>query len=133
MTRGEDALSSEHIRAVTALPGPKRYSYFVKKSADRGSVWGLYDGGWATMRSEHNVAHMPVWPTADFAALCASGEWRTYKPSEVEVHVFLDQLLPQLRKDRTGVAVFVTPNDRGAVPSLDVLERDMRAELSRIE
>ncbi|HET9158764.1 MAG TPA: DUF2750 domain-containing protein [Myxococcaceae bacterium] len=130
MTR---TLSSEQITAVIALNGPKRYAHFIKRAADEGEAWGLYEGGWALMGDGDERPLFPIWPAREYAQLLAVGEWASHEPRAIPVHSLLDELLPDLREKGTGLAVFPVPSGRGVVPELDVVEADLRQELSRIE
>jgi hypothetical protein len=126
-------ISKKQISAVSALPGPKRYSHFVKVAADRARVWGLFSDGWALAANAEGEKTFPVWPEAEYAALCAVGEWAGYVPKEIEVHDFLDELVPMLQESGVRVSVFVLPSDKGVTPTVDELVRDLRAELDLIE
>ena len=65
--------------------------------------------------------------------MCANGVWRDYVPEEIDIQEFLDELLPRLREDSVKIAVFMTPEDRGVVPTLEQIEADLRTELARYE
>lgn len=125
--------SQKKVDAVTALPGAERYSHFVKVAADLRAVWGLYHSGWALVLDADGRPFFPIWPAAPYAAQCAISEWEGYQPRQIELDDFLEQLLPQLRQSNTGVAVFLTPTEQGTTPALEVIEADLRSELSRIE
>src|SRR5687767_4146488 len=40
-------LKENEMAAVLALPGPERYAHSIKKIADEGQVWSLWQEGWA--------------------------------------------------------------------------------------
>lgn len=96
----------QKLAAVIALPGPKRYDHFIKTAADQRKVWGLYEKGWALMGSAHGQQLFALWPAPEYAALKATGDWAHYAPREIDLDDLLDRLLPELRVDGTGVAVF---------------------------
>jgi hypothetical protein len=127
------ALSSKEITAVISLPGPKRYSHFIKRVADAGEAWGLYDDGWALLGDDDERPLFPLWPAREYAQLLAVGEWARYEPKPIPVHSLLDELLPDLREKGTGLSVFPVASLLGVVPELDLVETDLRQELSRIE
>ncbi|SRR6266404_6078337 len=126
-------IGEKKLAAVVALPGADRYSHFVKVVADQNQVWGLYDDGWALMGTDDGAEVFPVWPAKEYAALCRIGEWQQYVPRAIPMDSFLGESLPFLKKSGTLLGVFPTPNDKAVTPSLDQVERDIRAELSRIE
>lgn len=123
----------QKVLAITNLPGPDRYSHFVKVAADLRSVWGLYQDGWALMRDSDGNSYFPLWPAEPYAAQCAASEWAGYQPREIDLDDLFDALIPKLLESDTGVAVFPTPGERGVTPAIEMLETDLRAELSRIE
>ena len=127
------SISEKKLAAILALPGPERYSHFIKVVADREKVWALYDNGWALMATDHGVEVFPVWPEQEYAVLFAVGEWQHYSPREIPIQSFLDELLPKLRESGTLLGVFPTSGHKAVTPSLDEVERDIRMELSRFE
>lgn len=40
-------MDEKEFNAVIRIPANVRYEHFIKQVADRETVWGLYDGGWA--------------------------------------------------------------------------------------
>jgi len=126
-------IGPEKLKAVLALPGPKRYSHFVKVAADQNCVWGLYADGWALMETDAGERVFPVWPAEPYAAALAHADWAEYVPRRIEIDSFIDELLPSLRQTGTLLGVFPVPGDRGVTPEFDVVVKDIKAELSRIE
>jgi uncharacterized protein DUF2750 len=56
-------LNDKEFAAVLALPAPRRYEYFVKKVADRDTMWSLRDrDGWVTTADDDGNLHLPFWP-----------------------------------------------------------------------
>lgn len=121
------------VDAITALPGAERYSHFVKVAADLPAVWGLYRAGWALARDADGKFYFPLWPAEPYAAQCALAEWAPYEPREIPMDEIFDELIPGLKLADTGIAIFPTPGEKGTTPELDVIEADLRFELSRIE
>jgi Protein of unknown function (DUF2750) len=126
-------MNDKQLAAVFALPGPKRYSHFIKAAADQRRVWGLFDDGWALVGTEDGAEAFPLWPAKEYAAAYGAGEWEGYSPREIDLDSLLGILLPKLRESGTLVAVFPTPSNKGVIPSIDLLEENLRTELSRIE
>lgn len=119
--------------AVLALPGPKRYSHFIKVAADQRRVWGLFSDGWAMAGTDEGRHAFPLWPAAEYALSSALEEWEGYEPREIDLNTLFEVLLPRLREAGDLVAVFPTPLQKGVFPDLGVLEEDLRRELDRIE
>lgn len=126
-------ISDKKRAAVLALPGPQRYSHFIKVAADQNRIWGLYRDGWALMGAENGVEVFPVWPAEEYAVSCATGEWSSYLPRPISLESLLQELLPSLKKSGTLLGVFPTPADKATTPSLDQVRDDLTTELRRIE
>ena len=125
--------SSKEIEAVLKLPGPKRYSHFVKVVADWEEAWGLYDDGWAMAGGEEGVLVFPIWPAREYAELCATGVWENYTPESIPLKDLLEELLPKLKEDGVLPGVFYTPSDKGVLPLADQLLEDLRTECEKYE
>ncbi|MEW6349323.1 MAG: DUF2750 domain-containing protein [Thermodesulfobacteriota bacterium] len=129
-------ITKKQIEAILALPGPKRYSHFIKLAADQNMVWGLYSEGWALAgtddQSNQNEV-FPIWPAREYAALCATGIWEGYCPREISLDDLLNGLIPRLKDTGRLLGVFYTPNDKGVLPSFDQFVADILSERARIE
>src|SRR4051794_28979139 len=101
------------IDAVLALPGPTRYSHFIKVAADQRKVWGLFLDGWALAETNDGMAVFPIWPAMEYAKSCAMGVWCEYKEREIDLDTLFNVLLPRLRKTGTLLGVFPTPTEHG--------------------
>jgi len=127
-------LSQKQIEAVTALPGPKRYSHFIKMVADCSEVWGLYNDGWALAgRNDDNTTVLPVWPNIEYAQLCAKNYWEGFKPKSIEIFEFIDVFVPELSEEGILVCVFYLANDKGVIPTTEQLIEDLKEELAKYE
>ncbi|MEQ5774613.1 DUF2750 domain-containing protein [Thalassospira sp. NFXS8] len=124
-------ISQKQINAVVALPGPDRYAHFIKKIVDREEVWGLHLDGWALAGQGEDKNLFPVWPLKEYTLLCADHEWNGFVPKSLSLEEFVDELLPKLKRDEVGVAVFYTPFDLGVVPSFDQLREDIENEIKK--
>lgn len=100
---------------VEGLAAPERFSYFVRKVADSGQMWGLFSSGWAMAANSAHVKVMPVWPEEDFASACATDAWVGYQPKAILLSDFVSNWMPGMTKDQVSVGVFPTRSDRGVV------------------
>jgi hypothetical protein len=127
-------LDPREFAAVSALPGPARFKYFVGRVADWATVWGLKDAnGWVAAADDDGKPAFPVWPHPDFAAACATGDWSGNTPAPIEVHAFVETWLPNLADDGSVVAVFPTGRMSGACVAALELQAVLRTELARLE
>jgi len=126
-------INQKKLESVLALPGPKRYSHFIKVSADQRKVWGLWNEGWALASTDEGQQVFPLWPAMEYAHQCAIDTWANYEAREIDLDRLFDELLPDFESSGMLVGVFPTPCSHGVTPALKQLEADLRNELSRIE
>lgn len=122
-------INQQQIESVLALPSEKRYQYFVKLAADREEVWGLYDDGWALAGTDTDTKILPLWPTKEYASLCAKDEWAEYIPEPIDLDEFLSEFLPGLKDAGILPGIFYTPIDKAVTPTIERLLNDITAEL----
>lgn len=126
-------LNEKEIQAILSLNGRKRYNYFIKFVSDMEKVWGLYQDGWALVSDENSSVKFPLWPAKEYASLCSTNEWTSYKPKSINMDEFIDTLIPLLLKDHIGIAIFPTPESKGVIVDCTELKGDLDRELSRYE
>lgn len=126
-------LHPKQIESVVALPGPERYSHFIKQVADSEKVWGLYQDGWAMAETDEGTRVFPLWPAEEYAALCAENEWSDYEPEMIELKDLMSELLPMLERDGVVPGIFYTQGDKGVTPEIGRLREDLQHERSRYE
>lgn len=123
----------QRIANLLSLPGPVRYEHFIKRVADTQRVWGLFSDGWALARRDDGASVFPVWPSPEFAVLCASGDWAGFQAKDIPIADFLDELLPRLREEGVRPGIFYTPTGQGVLPEYERLIDDLQAELAKYE
>ncbi|MNF51796.1 hypothetical protein D3C84_331240 [compost metagenome] len=124
-------INQKQISSVRALPPEKRYEHFVKVVADWQEVWGLYNDGWALAATDTDITVFPMWPTKEYAALCAEREWAGCNPEKFSLDDMLSELLPKLKRDGFVPGIFYTPTDNGVTPSIDQFVSDLSEELKK--
>jgi hypothetical protein len=127
-------VNDREFKSVLALPAPRRYGYFIKRSADHGELWGLRaDRGWVVAEDDEGNRHFPVWPHPRFAEACSTGPWEGEDPKAIDIDEWVEAWIPRLREDGFRIAVFQTPADQGTSVSPERLKRDLEEELSLFE
>lgn len=122
-------ISEKQIESVIALPPPKRYSHFVKKTVGWGEVWGLYNNGWAMSEDKNGNMIFPVFPEKAYAERCISDEWSSFKAKPIELGDFLNLLLPKLKDDGVEIGVFYTLEHGSIAVDITTLVTDLNNEL----
>jgi hypothetical protein len=120
-------LEAEEIQHLLALPAAERAVTFVQVVVDWEEAWGLKDATGLIVTRETNT--MPLWPHAAFAEACARDAWADTTPEPISLAELLEDLLPLLEEDGTGVAVFPTPGDAGTVMPPGELRERLEREL----
>ena len=125
-------VNDAEFESVLALSAPRRYGYFIKRSAGYGELWGLYgDGGWVMAEDDDGRTLFPVWPHPRFAEACATEAWADGTPQAIDIDEWTEAWIPQLSNQGFGIAVFQTPSDRGIAVSPDRIKGDLEDELSQ--
>jgi Protein of unknown function (DUF2750) len=118
------------MSSVTALCAADRYAYFVKKVADENRLWSLWKDGWVLALDEAGRQVIPVWPHQNYAVACSSGDWSGHTAKEIDLDVWIKRWLPGIKKDNRLIAVFPTPDDKGAVVESGRIGADLEEEMS---
>src|SRR4051812_8150468 len=111
----------KEIEAMLTADGRRRYEYFVHRVCDTRKVWGLYDGGWASLR-DGDQKLIPLWPHEAYATRFKKEDWISYTPKEIELGVFLEQWISGLRSEGIQPAIFPVDSGAAVVVTLDDLE-----------
>jgi hypothetical protein len=119
--------SQERMQAVLRLPAERRYTYFLQRAVESGEVWGLDAEGWALAFDEAGRDVLPLWPSPEFAAICANRLWAGFQPRSIKLEELLGHVLPQLAQEGMPVGVFFTPAGQGHPVSARELMEALRA------
>lgn len=119
----------KEIEAMLAAEGRKRYEYFIHRVCDTRKIWGLYDGGWASL-GDGEKKLIPFWPHEAYASRFRATDWSAYAPKEIELGVFLESWIPGMRSAGASPAIFPVGSGSSVLVSLDDLEANLRHELS---
>jgi hypothetical protein len=125
-------LAEKEFETLSAAEAPEQYGYFVERCVENEQVWALIDeeDNWAAFGAPDEGVMLCVWPHPRFAEACAYGDWSSRETVPVDVEVFVEEVLPDLIREGTLVAVF--PTEDTAVPvEPERLMRDMAYEMGR--
>ena len=91
--------------AGEAIPVPSR------SRRRQAKVWGLAIQGadWAMVETDDGKSLFAVWPHRRYAEACRARHWAQREPTPIEVHEFIDGLIPKLITDGIDVAAFPCP------------------------
>jgi hypothetical protein len=128
-------VNDQEFEAVLHQTPEKQYDYFVGHCADRAAVWGLVqdESDWAAVEDDEGDRFFAVWPHPRYAEACRHRDWGAREPAPIEVHEFVDVVIPRLIADEMGVAVFPLPDRRHIPVPPRQLRSDLEAELMRME
>jgi len=120
------SVNDKEFAAVCALPGPRRYDYFIGKVTDWEEVWSVGEGdGWALMGSDDGQEVVPVWPAAAYAQACCVDEWKDCVPKAILLAEWMEKWIPGMVADKKKVAVFPLPQGKGIVVKPSDLKLDL--------
>ena len=104
----------------------------MQRCVDTEEVWALVDAedNWAAFAAPDEGVLLCVWPHPKFAEACAYGGWADREAVAVGVDIFVDEVLPDLIREGSVVAVFPTTDT--AVPvEPERLMRDLAEAIGR--
>jgi len=125
-------MSSNELTDVLEMNGEERYDYFLSAVLEERDVWILInaDNRFLKLVSEQEgVAHVPVWPSAEFAAEYAKGS-DDLTPKSISLPDFFKKWVPGLTKDKLEVGVFPGADGTLWITSPEELKRDLQEEMS---
>jgi len=123
----ESEPSSDRVQSVLRLPAARRYSYFLQRAVESGCVWGLDLEGWALALDDEGRDVLPLWPSPEFASLCANRLWANFEPRSIGLAELMDNVLPQLEEEGIPLGIFFTPQGQGHPVSARELREALRA------
>jgi hypothetical protein len=124
--------TAKEFEAVLKLDAPKRLQHFIKRVADEGVAWALWNDGWALMTTDDNEHSVfPLWPAREYAEACAVGDWAEYSAEEIPVNDLLGELLPKLAQRHVLPGIFPTPQGRGVTTTVDEVDCALSAEMAK--
>jgi hypothetical protein len=122
-------VNEQHKASVLALSSADRYRYAIRSIVDWGFLWALKKEDWAWAADDDGAHVFPIWPSPEFAEICAIDEWADYNPVGIPLEEILGTFLSDLQSEgEFSIAVLPTPDARGVVVSLGEFEQALRAE-----
>ncbi|HEA51131.1 hypothetical protein LCGC14_1895460 [marine sediment metagenome] len=125
-------MSDEQLTSVLEMSGEERYDYFLSAVIEEREIWILInaENRFLTIVSEDDgVAHLPVWPSSEFAVAYAKGS-DDLTPKSVSLPDFFKKWVSGLSKDGLQIGVFPGLDKTVWVTEPDELKKDLQDELS---
>ena len=119
-------MNPQQFEAVLKLSSQERNAHFVSKVADWQQLWGIKsEEGWLVPLIEsENLKYLPVWPHPEYAQRIADIHFPDHMATEISLDEFLNDWLPDMKKDGAKIGVFPDKDW-----SIWVMEPDDLAEL----
>ena len=125
-------MSSESLQQILELNGEERYDYFLGEVLEEREIWILVNAENRFLKivsEDDGVAHLPVWPSAEFAAQYAKGS-DELSPKSISLPDFFKKWVPGLSKDGLDIGVFPGADGTLWITEPEELKRDLQDELS---
>jgi hypothetical protein len=125
-------INAQHFTNVSKLKAPERYDYFVKRVADWGEAWTLQrERGWVAGVDDDGTIHVPLWSHPLFAEMCMKDEWSKGTVISLNLDDLLDNVLPQLERDKQRISVMPLAERGGVSVDPNRLREDLLSELDK--
>lgn len=125
-------MSDKQLTSVLEMSGEERYDYFLSAVIEEREIWILInaENRFLTIVSEDDgVAHLPVWPSSEFAVAYAKGS-DDLTPKSVSLPDFFKKWVSGLSKDGLQIGVFPGLDKTVWITEPDELKKDLQDELS---
>lgn len=125
-------MSSEQLDSVLELDGEERYDYFLSQVLEEREIWILVNSEsrfLSIVSEDDGVAHLPVWPSSEFAVEYAKGS-DDLTPKSISLPDFFKKWVPGLSKDGLHIGVFPGLDKTVWITEPDELKKDLQDELS---
>ncbi|WP_144823578.1 DUF2750 domain-containing protein [Marinobacter piscensis] len=125
-------MSNEQLTSVLEMSGEERYDYFLSQVLEDREVWILINSEnrfLSIVSDDDGLAHLPVWPSSEFAVEYAKGS-DDLTPKSLSLPDFFRKWVPGLSKDGLQVGVFPGADQTLWITEADELKKDLQAELS---
>ncbi|WP_417543800.1 DUF2750 domain-containing protein [Marinobacter sp.] len=125
-------MSDEQLTSVLESSGEERYDYFLSEVLEEREIWILVNSEsrfLSIVSEDDGVAHLPVWPSSEFAAAYAKAS-DGLTPKSISLPDFFKKWVPGLSKDGLQVGVFPGLDKTVWITEADELKKDLQDELS---
>ncbi|MBL1270875.1 MAG: hypothetical protein ACI92B_001574 [Marinobacter maritimus] len=125
-------MSDEQLASVLESSGEERYDYFLSMVLEEREIWILVNSEsrfLSIVSEDDGVAHLPVWPSSEFAVEYAKGS-SDLTPKSISLPDFFKKWVPGLSKDGLQVGVFPGVDKTVWITEADELKKDLQDELS---
>jgi len=125
-------MSDEQLTSVLESSGEERYDYFLSEVLEEREIWILVNSEsrfLSIVSEDDGVAHLPVWPSSQFAVEYAKGS-DDLTPKSISLPDFFKKWVPGLSKDGLQVGVFPGLDKTVWITEADELKKDLQDELS---
>lgn len=128
-------ISKKEIDAILKLEPLDRFKYFIKRVVDFEEVWLLFNenDGYALNIEDDNSKYLPVWPFKEFSETWRSGSFSKFNSVKVNIHIFKDEMLPKLSKNKINILVFPTETKKGFIITIKEFENILNDEMTQYE
>jgi hypothetical protein len=124
--------NSDQLKQVLELTGEERYDYFLTQVLEEREIWILVnsDNRFLKIESEDgDDAHLPVWPSAEFAAGYVN-DADGLSAKSISLPDFFNKWVPGLTKDGLNIGVFPGLDKTVWITEPEELKRDLQSEFS---
>lgn len=125
-------MNSNELVQMLEMSGEERYDYFLSAVLESRDIWILINADNLFLKlvsEEEGVAHVPVWPSAEFAEEYARGPGGL-TPKSISLPDFFKKWVPGLTKDKLEVGVFPGADGTLWITAPEELKRDLQDEMS---
>jgi len=123
-----EKLDSSKLREISNLDAEQRMKYCVKEIVAHRVVWILKDDHGCVMLNTEDEDCIPVWPSEEYAAEWATGEWAHCTPESISINKWHSRWTQGLEEDELAIVVFPNLNEEGVVLYPDEFDFELKTQ-----
>lgn len=125
-------INDQQFENINALPAAERYEHWIKRVADQGDLWSLWDkDSWAMVETASGRKAMPVWSHSRYATAYATGHLANCQPKRILLESWMKEWLHDLGQRGVDVAIFPVLSSPGIVAPPQRVKDDLEYEMSK--
>jgi hypothetical protein len=126
----DNIMHPKEIEKVVSLNPEKRYSYFIKKIADRESVYTLTTQKGEVANSNLECKTLfPLWSDKEYAELCKVAGWENFNVVELSLDDLESNIIKTIAKSGDLLNIFPVGDKMGLIVDAAEFKRDLDREL----
>lgn len=126
-----DKLDQNKLNEINNMDAEQRLQYCIKEIVAHRQVWILKDEHGSVMLNTDEEECVPVWPSEQFAAEWATGDWQGCTPESISLNKWHSRWTQGLEEDELSIVVFPNSAEEGVILFPDEFDFELRKQAQK--